>query len=315
MLYGALFGFSFLILMIGIDRLILGVGGASRKLGVPPFLVGLTVAASITSIPEIFLALSASINQATALTLNTIVGSNSANIGLVLGIALLLLKVTVLSEHLFKTALLMVAITAVALGLLLDTYVSRIDGLVLITGYFIGIIWALGLQRLEGPIYSNYDSDYGVNISTASCVSYSAVGLAMVALALFAIYLGLDWFGYPSDERFGILFASVITSLPELYVCLLSTLRREYEFAFGTVIGSNLINLSLGLGVATIIQPSKLSPALLSFHAFVMVAFSMIIIAIILEHNPAKQKHRRSEGFAIIIAYLAYLTYVVARSK
>jgi cation:H+ antiporter len=313
--FGILVGLSFLVLLIGIDRLILGVGGVTRKLGVPPFLVGLTVAGSVTSIPEIFLALSASIHEATALTLNTIVGSNSANIGLVLGISLLLVKVTALSEHLFRTALLMVAMTAVALGLLLDTYLSRIDGLVLITGYFIGIIWALGLERLDGPIYSKYDSAYGVNISTVSCVSYAAVGVAMVAPALFAIYLGLDWFGYPSDERFGILFASVVTSLPELYVCLVSTLRREYEFAFGTVIGSNLINLSLGLGIAAVVQPSKVSSVLLSLHAFVMVAFSMLFIAVILEHNPAKQQHRRLEGAALIIAYLAYLAYVVARGR
>jgi cation:H+ antiporter len=273
--------------------------------------VGLTVVAAVTSIPEMFFAINSTIRGETALSINTVVGSNIANIGLVLGIAFLLMRVRTPSEHLFKSALLLVALTCVALGLFLDDYISRIDGMVLATGYFIAIIWALRLERPGGPIYSAYDASFGVNISIKACASNAIAGSSLVAIALVFLYSGAEQYGDLADGKFGILVVAVLTSLPELYVCVVSAARRESEFAIGVVIGSNLINLCLTLGITATIQPSKPPTAFFSYYSFVMVAFSMVLVAMMLELNPDKKKDQKLEGLALLGAYLAFLAYTL----
>lgn len=205
----------------------------------------------------------------------------------------------------------LLVLTCVGLGLFVDNYISRIDGLVLTTDYFIAIIWALRLERPGGPIYSAYDASFGVNISVKACATNAIAGTLLVAVALFFLYSGAEQYGNLADGRFGTLVSAIITSLPELYVCVVSAARRESEFAIGVVIGSNLVNLCLALGIAAAIQPSKPPTVFFSYHSFVMVAFSMVLVAMLLELNPDKKKDLKLEGFALLAAYFGYLAYTL----
>jgi cation:H+ antiporter len=302
--------------LVGADRLTLGLGGVARKLAVPPFIVGLSVAASVTSIPEMFISVSAAAQGLPGVGIKLVVGSNIFNSGFVLGVVLILANSkTLLSGDEIKIVFFaMVSITALVVGLFLDTFLSRVDGFVLAVAYVITITWALRLKRPGGPIYSQYDGTHGVNISTAACIRNAGVGISLIVVAIYATSFAARNYEALSGDFGGYVLFSALTSLPELYIGIVSILRREFRFAVGLVIGSNLINGTLCLGAVAIAQPSTLGPTVIALHAFVMVAFSLVLIAMLVELEEDVKNTVKLEGIALVIAYLSYAVYVASQN-
>jgi len=308
-----------LALIWGADRFVHGAAATARNLGVPPLLIGLTIVALATSAPEILVSLVAALRDEPDLAIGNAIGSNIANIGLVLGVVAILRPVELKSATLRREMPALLAVSLLTVSLFLDSYLSRVDGLVLLTGLVIVMIWLtrLGFRSSSSdPLQAEFDAEIPKHMSMKVAVSWLLVGIATL---LFGAELMVDGAVAIAKELgvsevvIGITLVALATSLPELAVSAVSAFRGEYGLAIGNIVGSNIFNLLAVIGVAASIQPAALHPSVLSLHIFVMVAFTLVLFAMTYEYE-GRGQITRFEGFALLTAYLAYETYVVVQN-
>lgn len=308
-----------LLLIWGADRFVHGASATARNLGVPPLLIGLTIVAMATSAPEILVSLVAALRGESDLAIGNAIGSNIANIGLVLGMVALLRPVELKSATLRREMPALLAVSLLTVSLFLDSFLSRVDGLVLLAGLIIVMIWLtrLGIRSSSSdPLQFEYDAEIPKHMTMKIAVFWLIVGIGTLLLGAelmvdgavdIATALGV------SEVVIGITLVAVATSLPELAVSVVSAFRGEYGLAIGNIVGSNIFNLLAVVGIAASIQPSALHPSVLSLHIFVMVAFTLVLFAMTYEYE-GRGQITRLEGAALIAAYFAYQAYVVARN-
>ena len=302
--------------LFGIDRLVLGCGGIARKFGVPIFLIGVTIAAILTSLPELAVSIKAAAAENSSLGISTAVGANIVNLGLILSVISLIGPAQEAPEGLEKTAFALLAMTVLFVSLLLDSFLSRIDGLVLVTGSVIVFVWLLRFETSQGPIVVSYDKEFGSDISIKSSSLNIALGLAalITGYLIFDRSAIFDW-GRANDSSInqvvlGVVVFGLITSVPELLVGIVSVLRKEFNFALGMVIGSSVANISIAAGISMALEPVRVPPSMLSFHVFAMVAFVLVFFAMIWDYRGIKKKSlSKPEGAALLAAYAAFVIY------
>jgi len=309
-----------LVLLIwGADRFVHGAAATARNLGVAPLLVGLTVVAFATSAPEILVAVDAALRGAPGLAFGNAIGSNIVNIGLVLGCVAIIRPIQLRSATLRREMPALLAVSLLTVSLFLDSYLSRIDGLVMLTGLVIVMIWLarLGMRSAPtDPIKTDFEAEIPTDVTMRMAILWLLLGLATLLVGAhllvdgsieIARYLGV------SEVVIGILLVALGTSLPELAVSLVSALKGEYGLAIGNIVGSNIFNLLAVIGVAATIAPSAMAPTVLSLHIFVMVAFTLVLFAMTYDYD-GKSELSRIEGVALLIAFLAYDSYVVVQN-
>ena len=308
-----------LFLIWGADRFVHGAAATARNLGIPPLLIGLTIVALATSAPEILVSVVAALRGEPDLAIGNAIGSNIANVGLVLGVVALLRPVELKSATLRREMPALLAVSLLTVSLFLDSYLGRIDGLVLLAGLVIVMIWLvrLGLRSsASDPLQAEFDAEIPKHMSMRVAVFWLVVGIVTLLLGArwmvdgaidIAKILGV------SEVVIGITMVALATSIPELAVSVVSAFRGEYGLAIGNIVGSNIFNLLAVIGVAAAIQPAVLPPSVLSLHIFVMVAFTLVLFAMTYEYE-GRGKITRVEGLALIAAYLAYQGYVVAQN-
>ncbi len=308
-----------LFLIWGADRFVHGAAATARNLGIPPLLIGLTIVAMATSAPEILVSVVASLRGEPDLAIGNAIGSNIANVGLVLGVVALLRPVELKSATLRREMPALLAVSLLTVSLFLDSYLGRVDGLVLLAGLVIVMIWLirLGLRSSAGdPLQAEFDAEIPKHMSMRVAVFWLVVGIVTLLLGArwmvdgaidIAKILGV------SEVVIGITMVALATSIPELAVSVVSAFRGEYGLAIGNIVGSNIFNLLAVIGVAATIQPAALPPSVLSLHIFVMVAFTLVLFAMTYEYE-GRGQITRFEGLALISAYLAYQGYVVAQN-
>jgi len=308
-----------LFLIWGADRFVHGAAATARNLGIPPLLIGLTIVALATSSPEILVSVVAALRGEPDLAIGNAIGSNIANIGLVLGVVVLLRPVELKSATLRREMPALLAVTLLTVSLFLDSYLGRVDGLVLLAGLVIVMIWLirLGFRSSAGdPLQAEFDAEIPKHMSMRVAILWLVVGIATLLLGAhwmvdgaidIAKILGV------SEVVIGITMVALATSIPELAVSVVSAFRGEYGLAIGNIVGSNIFNLLAVIGIAATIQPAALPPSVLSLHIFVMVAFTLVLFAMTYEYE-GRGQITRFEGLALIAAYVAYQGYVVAQN-
>ncbi len=304
------------ILIWGADRFVHGASAGARNMGVPPLLIGLTIVAFATSAPEILVSAIASAKGQPGLALGNAIGSNIANIGLVLGCVAIIRPIQLRSATLRREMPALLAVTLLTVSLFLDSYLSRIDGLVMLTGLVIVMIWLtrLGMRSAPNdPIKQDYEAEIPKNVAMPRAILWLIVGLVSLLLGAHLLVKGsisiAEFFGV-SDVVIGILLVAIGTSLPELAVSLVSALRGEYGLAIGNIVGSNIFNLLGVIGVAATIAPIGVEQSVLSLHIFVMVAFTLVLFAMTHDYD-GKSELSRIEGIALLLAFIAYDSFVV----
>jgi cation:H+ antiporter len=308
-----------LLLIWGADRFVHGAAATARNLGIPPLLIGLTIVALATSAPEILVSLVAALRGEPDLAIGNAIGSNIANVGLVLGVVAVLRPIELKSATLRREMPALLAVTLLTVSLFLDSYLGRVDGLVLLAGLVIVMIWLarLGMRSASSdPLQAEFDAEIPKHMSMRTAIFWLLVGIATLLVGAelmvdgaidIAKALGV------SEVVIGITLVALATSLPELAVSAVAAFRGEYGLAIGNIVGSNIFNLLAVIGVAAVIQPAALPPSVLSLHIFVMVAFTLVLFAMTYEYE-GRGQITRFEGFALITAYLAYQAYVVAQN-
>lgn len=304
------------LLIWGADRFVHGASASARNLGVPPLLIGLTIVAFATSAPEILVSIVASLRGEPGLAFGNAIGSNIANIGLVLGLTAMVKPIELVSATLRREMPALLAVSLLTVSLFLDTHVSFIDGLVMLTGLVIVMIWLarLGMRSsAQDPLREDFEAEIPKDVSMTAAITWLLVGLGVLLIGANLLVEGAIEVAQilgVSEVIIGITLVAVGTSLPELAVSLVSVLKGEHGLAIGNIVGSNIFNMLAVIGVAAVIAPSSVAPSVLSLHMFVMVAFTLVLFAMTYDYD-GKSELSRVEGFALFAAYMAYGSYIV----
>lgn len=300
------------------ERFIDGAAGLARQLGMPPLLIGMVVVGFGTSAPEIAVSTLAALDGAPGMALGNAYGSNITNIGLILGLTALISPISVHSRVLRRELPILLGVTAVAIWLLGDQALGRLDAgllLLLLLG-FLG--WSL-LESTRGrdDIFgAEVDLELTANpMSTPQALFWLAIGLvALVASSRMLVWgavsiaqtLGI------SDLIIGLTIVAVGTSLPELASSLIAARKGEHDIVLGNIVGSNLFNTLAVVGIASAIQPLDVPAEALRRDLPVMAALTLALFAVSFGFR-GPGRINRIEGGALLLCYCAY-NLVLARA-
>jgi len=302
---------GFAILIWGADRFVDGASSIATNLGVSPLLVGLTIVGFGTSAPEMLVSALASFDGAPALGIGNAVGSNIANIGLVLGITLLVSPLTVHSDTLRREFPMLAFIMAVATYLVWDLELDFIDGIILFTG-FIFTLFGMAYLAIHSSDSDKLEQDFEQEakekkMTTTQAVISFSVGLIALLVGSKALVwgsVGVAQLLGVSDLIIGLTIVAIGTSLPELAASIVSVLKKEDDIAIGNILGSNMFNLLAVLAMPGLISPSAVNPMLLMRDFSVMFALT---IALYLFARFGKQgKIGRVAGSMMLLTYIGY---------
>jgi cation:H+ antiporter len=309
---------GFILLIWGADRFVVGAASTARNLGLSPLLIGLTLVGMATSGPEIFVSITASLAGDPALAAGNAIGSNIANIGLVLGATALVTPIVVRSATLRREMPALLVVTLIVTMIFINSRLGRVEGVLLIATLVIVLYWLVVLGSRAGtsdPIALDYATEIPAHLSMRQAVGWLVVGLAVLLGGSHLLVWGAQKlaiaFGV-SELIIGLTIVAIGTSLPEMAVSILSALKGEHDMAIGNIIGSNLFNSLAVVGVAGLIHPSEFERELLTAHLPVMIGLTLALFLMTYNFG-GNGRIRRIEGAALLAAFLAYHGWIVAR--
>jgi cation:H+ antiporter len=304
---------------LGSDRFVFGASATARNLGVSPLIIGLTIVGAGTSAPEALVSATAAFNGNPGLSIGNALGSNIANVGLVLGVTALVRGVLVRSKIFRLEFPVMFLVMGLAWLLLSDGLLDRRDGVILTLAFLLllALMMFIAIRaRRSDPLRREFAREIPVHVGTPMALLWFAVGLAALLLGAQAIVWGAvgiaRGFGV-SDLLIGLTVVAVGTSLPELAASITSVLRNEPDIAVGNVIGSNMFNLLPVLALPGLIAPTPVPPEALQRDFPVMLTLSVALLVMAWGFRGAG-RIARWEGAVLVLAYISYqgLLYVSA---
>jgi cation:H+ antiporter len=299
------------LLVWGADRFVLGATATARNLGVAPIIVGVTIVGFGTSAPEILISIVSAIQNHASLAIGNALGSNIANIGLILGTTAILSPLAVASQTLRREFPLLLSTTLIAYLLSLDGKLTRMDGAILLL-LLAGVLYQLVLVALSSrrtdPIRFEYQEEIPADLSTRIAVGWLLLGLGtLVAGSKLLVWGAVDiarTLGV-SELVIGLTIVALGTSLPELATSVMSALKGQYDIAIGNVIGSNLFNQLCVFGIPALISPGLLDSDVLNRDFPVVIALTLVFL-IMAWGRRGPGRINRWEGFTLLGAYLVY---------
>ncbi len=302
---------GFLLLVWAADRLVAGASATARNLGVSPLIIGLTIVGFGTSAPELVVSAVASFRDNGGLALGNAIGSNIANMGLVLGVTALAYPLKMESTALKREFPLLLLIMLACFFLALDRWFSTLDGWLLMAGLAGLIVWLvrLGLQRPPGdPLAEEFEAEIPADVPTRIAVFWLLVGLVTLPISsrflvdgAVTIALGLG----VTDTVIGLTIVALGTSLPELATAMTSALRHEDDLAIGNIIGSNMFNMLGVLGIAATIRPVDVDPLVIARDFPVMFLLTGLLFLMASDYTTPGRLGRR-EALFLLGTFIAY---------
>lgn len=306
---------GFILLVWGADRLIAGASAIARNLGVSPLIIGLTIVALGTSAPELVVSAVAAYRGNPELAVGNAIGSNIANIGLILGITALVYPLRVESETLKREYPLLMFVMIASFILAADLMFTRTEGWLMVTG-LVGIIgWMVGLGLRKGPadpLALEFEAEIPTDMPTRTALFWLLVGGTVLPLSSGFLVEGAITVAralHVSEAVIGLTIVALGTSLPELAASVTSALRREDDLAIGNIIGSNMFNILGVLGVAATIAPVSVEPIMLKQDFPVMFIFTVLLFFMAYGFRGPGRIRRRS-GALLLAMYLVYQVMV-----
>lgn len=296
--------FGLIVLILGGNLLLKSAVSISMKFGIPRLLIGMTVVSLATSAPELIVSIKSAIKGSPDLAISNVLGSNIANLGLVLGITILFSPINISKSVYKKEWPIMMFSALYFLIVILDGVITKIEGGILVCFLIITIISLIKLRdknEVEDQL-ENEDS-----------IIKSIIILFFGGLFLF---YGSEWFidgaiqlanSFGISERIiGITVVSVGTSIPELVTSLVAVFNKEKSISLGNLLGSNIFNVFAVLGITSLVTPlSVLDQNIIDFDIYVMLFFAALILPLIF--FPKKLVLGRKEGLIILLFYSFYL--------
>ncbi len=308
---------GFILLIWGADRFAAGAGAIARLLGVAPVVIGLTVVAFATSAPEVMVSISAAREGLTGMAVGNALGSNIANVGLVLAASTLVRPASHdLSAALRYELIVLLAVSLGAGALFLDGALNFYDGVILLAGLMLFLYWVSRTgQRLrpDDPVMKQAGVELPPQMPGLKASGILLIGFITLLTGAELLVSGAEslarTFGV-SDLIIGLTVIAVGTSLPELAVSVVSAARGETGLAVGNIIGSNVFNLLAVIGAAGIAGPGPLDASVITLHYPVMLVFTVALLR--LTYNPfGRPGIGRIMGLALLAGFLTYQGYLI----
>jgi cation:H+ antiporter len=301
-------------LYLGADVLIRGASRLARDLGVNALVIGLTVVAMGTSMPELLVGMVASVRLSGDIAIGNVIGSNVANIALILGIGALIRPIRVQMRLLVREVPIMIFASLAFYVFALDGSLSRWDGLALAAGFIAYTLYLLDGARRESPaIEVEYQKFVPAGGNIAGHVLLTFVGLAVLlagahmvvsGAAATARVLGI------SELAVGLTVVALGTSLPELATAVAASVQDEGDILVGNVVGSNVFNLLAVLGLSSLARPIPVAESVIRIEAPVMLAVSVIVLPFVW----TTLRLTRWEAGILLAAYAAFVVLLALPS-
>jgi cation:H+ antiporter len=298
---------GFILLVWGADRLVAGAAATARNLGVSPLVIGLTIVAFGTSAPELVVSAMAAFQGNPGLAVGNAIGSNIANIGLILGVTALIYPLRVESEILKREYPLLMLIMIGSFIMAADLIYDRTEGWLMLAGLTALIIWMVrfGLRRgPQDPLAEEFAAEIPSDMPMRIAVMWLLVGLVILPLSSHFLVEGAVSIAQSlevSDAVIGLTIVAFGTSLPELAAALTSALRKEDDLAIGTVIGSNMFNILGVLGIAATISPVHIDELMLKQDFPVMFLLTVLLFFMAYGISGPGKISRNSGGLLLAI--------------
>ena len=298
-------------LYFGAEWLVKGASSLALQLGVKPVVVGLTIIAVGTSSPELVVSMIAAVGKSQGLALGNIIGSNIANVGLVLGVSAMIAPLRVDSSVLRREMPVMLGVSLVFLAMLYDLTVTRFESFLLVCGlvaymgyHLISAIRASAIDR-AGREDGEEGADEG-RLKNILLVVFGIVllvgGAQLMVRAGVSISKGLGI----SEVVIGIVLVAVGTSLPELATSMVSARRQESDLSISNVVGSNIMNILLVIGLVGLVAPLSVEASLLSYELPAMFLFSLVLLPLMKTGGVIS----RWEGAFLASGYIAFIVWM-----
>ncbi|WP_455366195.1 calcium/sodium antiporter [Kaarinaea lacus] len=299
------------------DRFVIGAAAIAHNLGVSAIIIGMVIMGFGTSAPEMFVAGAASLAGNTNVAVGNAIGSNIANIALVLGISALISPLVVESQTLKREFPVLMLVSGAVLILMWDRDLSQIDGAVLLAGTLVLVGWMLWLAQKErsfgDPLEGEFEAELPRDMSTKLAAFWTLVGLvALVGSAQMLVWGSVNvahMFGV-SELVIGLTIVAVGTSLPEVAVSVTGALKGEDDIAIGNIIGSNLFNLLAVLGVGSAIHPASLSEEVIFRDYATMLVLTVALFGMAYSFKHHKGHINRLEAALLLTAYIGYMLWL-----
>ena len=309
-----LFAVGLGLLYLGAEWLIRGAASLALKYGIRRLVVGITVVALGTSMPEFVVNIFAALSHEDGLALGNIVGSNICNIALILGISALILPLVVSPGTLGKEYTIMMAAMGVFYLMALDGVISQVDGLILVVGLIAFLAFLVIDSKRHAPQVNHDEIPDFERKDLASSNSKKAAlvigGMALLALGAHLMVRSAveiaGWLGV-SSVVIGLTVVAVGTSLPELAASLVSVLKEDPDMSMGNVLGSNLLNVLFVIGLIAVIRPLSVETESLEIHFPVMLGFGVLLLPMAWTSYCIT----RFEGGVLLTGFAAYMLYLM----
>ena len=307
------------LLVVGGESLVRGAVALAARLGVSSLVIGLTVVGFGTSTPELVTSLQAAFAGSPGIAVGNVVGSNTANILLILGIAALIAPIAVSRTAFRRDGTALVLVTLAAVAVVLTGSLSRMAGVALLVGLVLYLMLAYRSERrpseagtpAEAATETAPPDAIASPLALPMALAYALGGIALTVLGAHLLVSGgselAARFGV-SDAIIGLTLVAVGTSLPELVTSVVAGLRRQGDVAFGNVVGSNIYNVLGILGATALVKPIPVPERIAEFDAWVMGLATLALVAVAV----SGWRVGRLEGAALLIAYAAYIGWVAA---
>jgi cation:H+ antiporter len=298
-----------------------GAATLALRLGLTPLVIGLTVVAFGTSAPELVVSVESALAGAGGIAVGNVVGSNIANIGLILASAALLRAFDVNRLLIRRDMPIMIAVSSIAVWMLWDGTLGRPEGLLLVGGLVGYVTWSVISARAETAAQSTEASAASsvaaahadgvpdrVEGSAGRDVLWIAAGLGALAYGadvLVSGAVGVATLVGVSQTVIGLTVVAIGTSLPEMATSVVAALRGQSEIAAGNIVGSNLFNVLCILGIAAVVRPLD-APEMEAVDFSVMLAFSAVALVMM----ATGRRMSRWEGAVLLAFYVAYIGYL-----
>lgn len=302
-----------IMLFIGAEGLIRGSSTLAIKIGITPLIVGLTVVAFGTSAPELVVSLKAALGGNSSISLGNVIGSNIANIALILGIASLIRPLYVHANIIMREIPIMIGVSILLIVLLLDGEVGFIDGLIFVLGIIVYTIVNIYMARKEKSSEVKEEFEEGLKSRLGVPVS-----IIFVVIGLGLLIIGANFFVQSavaiaklfniSDAIIGLTIVAIGTSLPELITSIVASYKKESDIAIGNVVGSNIFNILGILGITALIVPISLI-GISSIDLIIMVLTAVLLLPL----SKSGMRISRIEGLFLVAGYVAYTYYLIPK--
>jgi len=307
---------GFILLVVGGEFLVRSSVALSFKFSISKMIIGMTVVSFATSAPELLVSLQAALSGSPAIAINNVVGSNIANIGLVLGITALVGSIAV-DKSFYKLNWPVMMVFSIVLYYFLknDNVLTAIEGGVLFAGLIAFLIFLIRSAKKDIVIEEVDDA--------LSTVSNFKIGLWLLIGAA-SLYFGSEWLVLGAKEIatavgvseavIGVSLIAIGTSVPELAASVIAAAKQEKAISLGNLIGSNIFNIGSVLGLTAMVTPIHVNePQILSSDIFWMLGFSSVLIPLIL--LPKRYQISRAKGFFLVIGYGIFMFLVFTKGK